>query len=323
MAKLGNIREQVKGRIVTQDSRSVDISIRDIPIGDIEIRRNIRQEYTDIEGLKESIQQHGLLQPITVYREDDTYIVKTGHRRYKAFQLLSKEEPDIFHSIRCIVSNADNVAVIQLVENVQRVELSQRELYEALSTLREQRLTLKQIAELMGKSEGYIKNLFIGINEISRDQNLKELISHAGVTIQDIVETKGVAGDQKRLDLLNARKSGEINRDELRKKAKECKENHAGVSPENDFGDSHASVTSPDDFERNDAGIILDFPLAEADKAKPDKPEIFLTFVPGKKQIHIEMADPDNYTAFDSLVNDIKQFFLTLHGEYVCIELGV
>jgi ParB family chromosome partitioning protein len=310
MAKFGKIADQVRERTGTQDSRTANIAIRDIPLGDIEIRENVRKEYTDIDGLKESIRQYGLLQPITVYLHGDTYIVKTGHRRFLAWRMLYQEEPDRFHSIRCIISNANNIAVIQLVENVQRVDLSQRELYEALSTLREQRLTLKQIAEMMGKSEGYIKSLFVGINEIDTNENLKAVIGDAGITIRDIAETKGIPNEQKRLDLLNARKSGEINRAELRKKTKEYKESHAGV-------------TSPDDFERSDAGITSNGPLDEADRAKPEKPEILLTFVPGKKQIHIEMADLDNDTAFDSLVDDIKQFFFTHHGNYICEGITV
>jgi hypothetical protein len=30
-------------------------------------------------------------------------------------------------------------------------------------------MTLKQIADVMGKLEGYVKNLFVGINEIEKD----------------------------------------------------------------------------------------------------------------------------------------------------------
>ncbi|GHV93292.1 hypothetical protein AGMMS50268_37950 [Spirochaetia bacterium] len=164
--------KNVNSQVGTQDKGSVKLTIKDIPLGDIQIRENVRKEYKDIEELAESIRQHGLLQPITVYEAGDLYLVKTGHRRFMASQLLYKKEPDRFHSIRCIVSDAENLSVIQLVENVQREDLSQLDLYNALSSLWDQGMTLKQIAEAMGKSEGFIKVLFVGVKEVNNTPEL-------------------------------------------------------------------------------------------------------------------------------------------------------
>lgn len=222
MAKLGMIRN-ANGMAGTKDSRSISLTVRDIPVGDICVRSNTRTEYTGIEELAASIRQYGLLQPITVYAEGEQFAVKAGHRRYMAYKLLYGREPERFHSIRCIVSDAENTAVIQLVENVQRVDLPQADLFNALSALRQQGMTLKQIAEVMGKTEGYIKNLFVGVNEISKDEALKTMIGHAGVTIGDIAETVAVPDRQDRLKLLEERKKGTVSRSDLRKKVKELK----------------------------------------------------------------------------------------------------
>jgi ParB family chromosome partitioning protein len=222
MAKLGMLKN-AKAMPGTQDSRSVNLTIKDIPIGDIAIKGNIRSDYTDIEGLAASIRQHGLLQPITVYADEDSFIVKTGHRRYLACKTLYEEEPNRFHHIRCVISDANNTAIIQLVENVQRVDLSQIDLFNALASLREQGMTLRQIAEVMGKTEGYIKSLFVGVNEISKDENLTDLLGDAGITIRDIAETTGIKDKQERLNLLEQRKNRTINRADLRKKVKELK----------------------------------------------------------------------------------------------------
>jgi ParB family chromosome partitioning protein len=222
MAKLGMLKN-VKERAGTKDSRSITLTVRDIPIGDISVKSNVRKEYEGLEELAVSIRQFGLLQPITVYAENEKYIVKTGHRRYMAYTSLYKKEPERFHSIRCIVSDADNTTVIQLIENVQRVDLPQIDLFNALSALRNQGMTLKQIAEVMGKTEGYIKNLFFGVNEINEDDDLKSLIGNAGVTIRDIAETSTIPNKQARLSLLEERKKGTINRSCLRKKVKELK----------------------------------------------------------------------------------------------------
>jgi ParB family chromosome partitioning protein len=224
MAKLGAMLRKTEGQTGTRDSNAVSLTVKDIPIGDIQIKENVRRTYTGIEELAASIKQHGLLQPITVYPKDDGYIVKTGHRRFQAYCLLYKEEPERYHSIRCIISNADRIAIIQLVENVQREDLSQIDLYNALKTLKEKDMTNKQIAEIMGKTEQYIKFLFIGINEISKNNGLEERLSIAGNTIQDIIETKGVSDKGQRDELLEQRAKGEISRLELRAKVKALRE---------------------------------------------------------------------------------------------------
>jgi ParB family chromosome partitioning protein len=224
MAKMGMLKN-VQSRTGTQDSRSVTLTVKDIPIGDIRIKENVRRDYTEIAELAGSIKQHGLLQPVTVYAEEDGYVIKAGHRRFLAYQLLYKEEPEKYHSIRSIISDNQNIALIQLIENVQRVDLSQHDLYQALSKMRKQGMTLRQIGEVIGKSEGYIKSLFVGVNELNRDKDLENLIgSDAGITIRDIAETKPIMDKELRLTLLEERKSGKINREQMREKVQELSE---------------------------------------------------------------------------------------------------
>jgi len=186
--------------------------------------------------------------------------VKTGHRRFKALQKLCAEEPERFHSVRCIVSNADNAAVIQLVENVQREDLSQIDLYNAFCVLREQGLTHKQIAGAMGKSENYIKLLFMGVNEVKKDSHLLKLISSAGTTIQDVKETKSIKNKEERLKLLEQRKKGVINRAKMRLKIKELKgesppaQNETAAPP-----DTNAEATVKFTVSPNGLCLKLDF----------------------------------------------------------------
>jgi ParB family chromosome partitioning protein len=223
MPKL-SIREQVSSHTGTKDSDAVSLSIKDIPIEAIVIKDNIRAQYNGIDELKASIRQHGLLQPITVYKDGDGYSVKTGHRRYIACRQLYQEAPQRFHSIRCIISGAENIAIIQLVENVQRVDLSQFDLFNTLTNLKKQGLTLKQIADLIGKSEASLKVIFTGINEIKRDPDLKAFIQTPGGKIRDVVDTKGIPNREKRLELLEQRKEKAISQKELREKARALKD---------------------------------------------------------------------------------------------------
>jgi len=218
MAKMGLIKN-AQSRTGTQNSRSVSLTVKDIPIGDISVKQNVRGAYTDIHELMESIRQYGLLQPITVYATNDGYVAKIGSRRLMAYKRLYKEEPEKYHSIRCIISDSQNTALIQLVENVQRVDLTQHDLYQALNQLREQGMTLRQIGEVIGKSEGYIKSLFVGVNDLNQDKELQNLMGgDAGITIRDVAETKPIKNKKQRLALLEERKNGKINREQMREK---------------------------------------------------------------------------------------------------------
>jgi len=219
MPKL-DLLSQVNARTGTQDSGAVSLTVKDIPIGEISIKENIRKEYTGIEDLKASIKQHGLLNPITVYRHGEGYAVKTGHRRYMSFKELYREHPDRFHSIRCIISDGDNVAVVQLIENVQREDLKPVDLYNALKELKARGLTLKQIADAIGKKEQYVKDLFTGINVIDSDKDYKNLLGSAGTTIHHFKETKGIKDKAKKVKAIKDRASGKITRRELREKIK-------------------------------------------------------------------------------------------------------
>jgi ParB/RepB/Spo0J family partition protein len=162
----------VSERTGTEDSRAVSLSIKDIPVGEISVKANIRTEYDSLDELTTSIRQYGLLQPITVYKDGDAYHIKTGHRRFLAFKALYAESPDRYHSIRCIISDAENIPIIQLVENIQRLDLSQLDLFNALNALKEQGLSLKQIADMMGKSEKYDIKRIIGTDETVKLANI-------------------------------------------------------------------------------------------------------------------------------------------------------
>jgi hypothetical protein len=86
-----------------------------------------------LKELAQSIEQHGLLQPVTVKPHDnDLFMLVAGERRYRAHEMLHK--PTIF----AIVTDG-NVQELALIENVQREDLHPVELARALSDLMESR----------------------------------------------------------------------------------------------------------------------------------------------------------------------------------------
>jgi ParB family chromosome partitioning protein len=280
MAKL-DLLKSTRNHSGTQDSRAITLTVKDIPIGDIQINANVRQDYTGIDELAESIRQYGLLQPITVYYVKDWYMVKFGHRRFMAYKKLYQEDPEKYHSIRCILSDTRNAELIQIVENVQRVDLSQSDLFHALNKLKEQGMTLRQIAEVMGKTEGYIKSLLVGVNELNRDKDLQNLIGDAGITIRDIAETNAVKDKDKRLELLKQRKTGKVNRAGMREKVRALATPKAGKKTSN----------------------------TPVSAKKIPKIHITIKAFPGMNKIIIYQVRGKNAEQLKSLENDLRAFF--------------
>jgi hypothetical protein len=150
-------------------------------------------------------------------------------------------------------------------------------------------MTLKRIAEVMGKTEGYIKNLFVGVNEIKRNKELQTFISsHAGVTIQDVAETKSVKNQQERLDILGKRKEGKMSRAEMREKVKEL------------------ATTSPE----QKASVVLGSPT------KQSKIHISIKAFPGLNKIIIYQIKGNRKEQLASIEKDVRGFFTANKEKY-------
>lgn len=130
----------------------------DVDVDNIQPSRYQPRLIFDEEALQElavSIQQNGLIQPITVRKVDDHYEIIAGERRYRACLLLQMEK------IPCYVltPNEDQAAQMALVENVQRKDLSAiEEARSYLQIMRQCHMTQEQLAEKIGKSQSSIAN---------------------------------------------------------------------------------------------------------------------------------------------------------------------
>ena len=108
-----------------------------------------------IDELAESIQAVGVLQPLLIKKEGDTYLLIAGERRLRAAKKAGlKEVP-----VRFVDVDEEEGDRISLIENVQREDLNPMEEAEAYETLRKKyKYTQEKIAGLVGKSRPYIAN---------------------------------------------------------------------------------------------------------------------------------------------------------------------
>jgi len=113
-------------------------------------------EPNKIKELAESIAEHGLLQPIVVRPiEEDMFEIIAGERRFRALQSLSKTHADVI--IRQL--DDEETAVVALIENIQRENLSVVEEAEAYKKLLDiGGTTQSELAKSVGKSQSFIAN---------------------------------------------------------------------------------------------------------------------------------------------------------------------
>ena len=106
-----------------------------------------------LESLAQSIKENGLLQPVTVRRENGGYTLIAGERRLRACKLAGLKE------IPAIVTECapEDSAVLALLENLQRKDLQMFEQANALvNLLREWQITQEEAAKRLGMSQSYL-----------------------------------------------------------------------------------------------------------------------------------------------------------------------
>ena len=135
--------------------RLIRIAVDRIDPNPAQPRRLFAEE--DIISLAESIQQNGLLQPLTVRQDKKSgrYILIAGERRLRALKYAGITEA------LCVIHEIPDkqAAVLALVENIERQDLSFFEEAEAIRALMtEWNLSQQELGEKLGKAQSTIAN---------------------------------------------------------------------------------------------------------------------------------------------------------------------
>ena len=108
-----------------------------------------------LEELADSIRQLGLIQPITVKRDGDKYIIISGERRWRASEKAG------LNSVPAYIREVDDTTLhaMALVENIQREDLNAIEISLGMQRLIEEcGLTQEALAERLGKKRSTVAN---------------------------------------------------------------------------------------------------------------------------------------------------------------------
>lgn len=110
------------------------------------------------DGLKElaqSITAYGILQPLTVRKQENGYQLVAGERRLRAAKMVGLKE------VPCLIAQVEerDAGLLALIENLQRRDLNCFEEAEAIaSLLRRYGLSQEQAAQKLGKSQSAVAN---------------------------------------------------------------------------------------------------------------------------------------------------------------------
>ena len=134
--------------------RSVSyVPVEEIVPGPLQPRQHFSRE--GLEELRDSIAQHGVLQPLTVRQKGECFELIAGERRLRAAKMAGLRE------VPCIVMDVDmeKSGLIALIENIQRRDLDFIEEAEGICQLiRLFGLSQEQAARRLGKSQSAIAN---------------------------------------------------------------------------------------------------------------------------------------------------------------------
>ena len=131
----------------------IELEIDKIKPNPYQPRKNFDEE--TLKELSESIERHGLIQPIIVMQKGDEYLLIAGERRLRATKILGDK------TIKAIVADfaSQNLRELALIENIQRQDLNPIELANSYKELiDEYKITQEELSDIIKKSRTQITN---------------------------------------------------------------------------------------------------------------------------------------------------------------------
>jgi ParB family chromosome partitioning protein len=159
MAKNKNLGQGLGALLTPTKSSLEDFSQSSILISKIKPNPNQPRKIFEDKSLKQlaqSIEEKGLITPITVKQDDNKYVIVAGERRYRAHKLLKKKR--ILAYVIDAESNKD-IMYMALIENIQREDLNPIEEAKGYRYLQDNlKSSITEIAKTVGKSRPAVSN---------------------------------------------------------------------------------------------------------------------------------------------------------------------
>ena len=152
-----------------------EISVQEIRPNPYQPRKVFTQ--TALEELRDSIVQHGILQPIIVKKSLKGYEIVAGERRFRAAKMAGMKKVPV------VIRDLTNQQMMELavLENLQREDLTPIEEAEAYQTLLDKLdITQEELAKRLGKRRPHVTN---HIRLLSLPKEIQKLISEGKISM--------------------------------------------------------------------------------------------------------------------------------------------
>jgi ParB family chromosome partitioning protein len=160
---------------VSKEETVQEIKLKDLRPNPYQPRKTFQQEA--IEELRDSILEHGILQPLVIRKSIKGFEIVVGERRFRAAREAKLE------TVPAVVRELSEQQMMELavLENLQREDLNPIEEGQAYQTLMEKlKLTQEEVAKRLGKSRPHIAN---HIRLLSLPPKIQELILAGNISM--------------------------------------------------------------------------------------------------------------------------------------------
>lgn len=189
--------EEVKS--VSKENKQVVDRVVELNMAEIEPMLNQPRKVFDkkkLEELANSVNEHGVIQPILVVKDGTGYTIVAGERRWRAAKMVGLK------TIPAIIKDYTDTKKKQvaLIENIQREDLNIMEVASALKELMDmEQYTVTDVAKITGKSQSSVSNIIRllkltpNVQQMVLDGQLVEGQARALLTISDVEKQLKVA----------------------------------------------------------------------------------------------------------------------------------
>jgi len=248
---------------VYQDEYLAQINVESIINNPLQPRLHIGKE--ELQGLAKSIEQHGLIQPITVTMQGDKFILEAGQRRWLAHKQLGlKTIKAIVHGESIISKYEDEKSLFEvaIIENTQRENLDALELALSFQLALDKKFykNREELSKMVGKSPSYVGKV-LKVLELD-SEIIKDLESNKSINdVESLYEIQKIEDKQEQVKVYFDFIAKKLDRKALRELNKKEKVSHAKV---------------PYSFEGRAKKVKVEFDVSDLtdDKVKEIKDEI-------------------------------------------------
>lgn len=176
------------------EDKKKDLFLVDVTTIKIEDGFNVRTDYGDIEWLKESIRENGVIQALRCRKTNGEYVLIDGHRRHRACMMLVEEGVQVRVPVMmCGKSTSPEQRIIEMMTLNEGKRLNPVEEAEGINRLLNYGLSDSEISKKIGKTLSHVSsmktlhNLPTRIKNMVRDEKIT-----ATLLISLMRETKDV-----------------------------------------------------------------------------------------------------------------------------------